>query len=295
MDLLLQLVVNGVVQGSLYALFALSFNLILSTTRVFHLAHGGAYLAAAYAIYWATNKLQWPVGAAFIAGAMAACALGCLCEIAVYRYMRNRFGIPNAVTIASLGLLILIANLFRAGFGSGAVLVPTPTMGEGINVGSAFLPVLGLWTIATTLVVFFACALFLKRTRIGRGISAVADSPLVAEVVGIDSQRIFLWTFAIGSLLAAPAALLFVLDKGVTPDIALHITLMSVIAVIVGGIGSVPGSLLGGILLGLAESMAVMYLQAHWQQSIAFGILLLFIIARPSGFFGKRVWSAGAP
>ena len=134
--------------------------------------------------------------------------------------------------------------------------------------------------------------LFLKRSRWGQAIRAVSSSPEMARTVGIDLKRVHLLTYAIGSALAAPAGILVAMDVGAEPFRGTRFVLLASVAVIMGGIGSIPGAMLGGLFLGLLENVGIWKLPSEWQSAISFGVFLLFIVLRPRGFFGRSVQSA---
>ncbi len=131
--------------------------------------------------------------------------------------------------------------------------------------------------------------LFLRRTRFGTAMRAVAANPVRAVTLGIDVDRVHDLTFAVGSALAVAPAVLIGLDTGLTPTIGLEGMIYAFVAVIVGGLGSVPGAAVGGVFLGLVQSLGIWKISSEWQESIAFGVLLLFIVLRPQGFFGVKL------
>ncbi|MBI4590779.1 MAG: branched-chain amino acid ABC transporter permease [Candidatus Rokubacteria bacterium] len=287
MDLFAQLLVNGVVAGSLYALVACSFGLILGTTGTFHFAHGVVYAAGAYGAYFAAG-LGLPLWAAAGVGIAGAALLGTLIEVVVYRPLRRIAASPLVILIASLGTLIVLENAIAIGFSTDAkVLEGFPR--KGIVLGGVGFTTLHVTMVAVSLVLFLGLLAFLRWTRRGKAIRAVANSPEMAEIVGIDTARVFLLVFALGSAMAAPAAILIMLDRGATPDMGMDAILIAAIAVIVGGIGSVPGAALGALIIGLAQNLGVMKIPSEWQAAIAFGVLLLVVILRPRGLVGKKL------
>jgi len=286
-DLFAQLLVNGVIAGSLYALVACSFGLILGTTGTFHFAHGVVYAAGAYSAYFAAGR-GLPLWAAAGVGIAGAALVGVFIELVVYRPLRRIAASPLVILIASLGTLIVLENAIAIGFSTDAkVLEGFPR--RGIIVGGVGFTTLHVTMVGVSLVVFLALLAFLRWTQTGRAIRAVANSPEMAEIVGIDTGRVFLLVFAIGSAMAAPAAILIMLDRGATPDMGMEAILIAAIAVIVGGIGSVPGAALGALIIGLAQNLGVMKIPSEWQAAIAFGLLLVVVVLRPRGLLGKKL------
>ena len=290
MDLFAQLLVNGVIAGSLYALVACSFGLILGTTGTFHFAHGVVFAAGAYGAYFATGR-GLPLWAAAAAGIAGAALLGVLIELVVYRPLRKISASPLVILIASLGTLIVLENAIAIGFSTDAkVLEGFPR--KALIVGGVGFTTLHVTMVAVSLIAFAGLLAFLHSTRTGRAIRAVATSPEMAEIVGIDTGRVFLLVFAIGSAMAAPAAILIMMDRGATPDMGMEAILIAAIAVIVGGIGSVPGAALGALIIGVAQNLGVMKIPSEWQAAIAFGLLLVVVIVRPHGLLGKKLKKA---
>jgi branched-chain amino acid transport system permease protein len=156
------------------------------------------------------------------------------------------------------------------------------------------LPIFGakITPIQITIIIVSACLLalcwaFAKKTRMGKVMWAVANDPELARVVGIETDQVILFTFILGSALAAIAAILISLDTDMTPMMGFYALLMGIVAVIAGGIGSIPGAALGGLLVGMAQHLGVWKLPTQWQDAIVFVILILFLLLRPQGFLGK--------
>lgn len=289
---MVQILGNGLSAGSAFALLALGFALIFQTTRFFHFAHGAVVTAGAYLTFLFAVILGWPLWVAAVLAIILAGVLGVLMELGVFRPMRKKGATPFVLLLASLGLFVVIQNVISMIFGDGVKTLRSGVVQEGIPILGARITPIQIWTIAIAVILFVAVSLFLSRTRMGKAMRAVANDPELAYVSGIGSDRIILCTFFIGSCLAAVAAILIALDVDMTPTMGMNALLMGVVAVIIGGVGSVPGAALGGLLLGLARSFGVWQINSAWQDAIAFGILLLFLLFRPQGFFGKPLRKA---
>lgn len=291
LELFAQLTVNGLVSGSLFALLAISFGVILGTTRTFHFAHGIVYTTAAYAAYGFAEGLSLPLWLAAPLAVIAAALLGVGIEALVYQPLRRLYASPLTVLIASLGVLIIVENAIAIFFSTDAKIIGGfPS--RPIVMGEVAFTTLHLTMVLVSWGLFFILLAYLYRTKAGKAMLAVAVSPEMAEIVGIDTRRVFLRAFAIGSALVAPAAILYTLDKGATPDMGVTAVLMAAIAVIVGGVGSLPGAALGGLLIGLARNWGIWLVPSEWQSAIAFGILLVVIVFRPTGLFGVKLRKA---
>jgi branched-chain amino acid transport system permease protein len=291
LELFAQLTVNGLVSGSLFALLGISFGVILGTTRTFHFAHGVVYTSAAFAAYAFREGLGLPLWLAALLGVGTAVLLGVGIEVVVYRPLRRLYASPLTVLIASLGVLIIVENVMAIFFSTDAKVMSGFPSRVVIAGGVAF-TLLHLTIVVVSWVLFGALWLYLHETKTGKAMRAVASRPEMADVVGIDTRRVFVQAFAIGSALVAPAAILFTLDKGATPDMGVTAVLMASIAVIVGGMGSLPGAALGGLIIGLARNWGVWVLPSEWQSAIAFGILVVVIVFRPTGLFGAKLVKA---
>jgi branched-chain amino acid transport system permease protein len=209
-------------------------------------------------------------------------------DLAVYRPLRRRNSSAAAVLVASIGLLTLFQALYALVFGTDTMTLhqgPLPTF----EVGDVIVTALHLVAAAVTIVVFPLLQLFLTRSRYGRAIRALADNPRLAVARGIDTERLYILIFAFGSALAGIAVGLISFDLGVTPDMGFSVLFVALVAVIVGGVGYLPGAAAGGFLLGLLQKLSLWQLSARWQDVIVFGALVAFLVFRPQGIFGHML------
>lgn len=284
--MLSQLIANGMIVGSIYGLVALGFGLIYSTTRFFHFAHAAIFTVGAYLTYsgW---LLGLSLTAAIPLAIGGAAILGSLLEVGVYRPLRRNGASSLVLLLASLGLLIIIQNAISLIFGDDTKTMRGSVVAEGLSVFGAIVTPIQITTIAVSVLLSALCWFFIGYSSKGKRISAVANDPELSRIVGIDSDGVILLAVALGSALAAVAAIFIALDTDMTPMMGFSALLMGVAAAIVGGIGSIPGSMLGGLLIGLAQHLGVWKLPTQWQDAIVFLILILFLLLRPQGFLGK--------
>lgn len=292
MDLFLQLAATGLVVGSLYVLCAIGWGLIYGTTLHFHVAHGAVFTLAAYYAYAAQKFLHMPLAVAVL-GAIAAAALsGMLIDLLIYQPLERRGAIRTTLFIASLGLLTLIENLLAIVFSPDPLRLDIGWLGNAVQLGPVFLTRLHLLSVASAILGFLGLMAFLKYSLWGRAIRAVSSSPEMARTVGIDLKRVHLLTYAVGSAISAPAGILLAMDIGAEPYRGTTFVLLASVAVIMGGIGSIPGAAMGALFLALLENLGVWKIPSEWQSTISFGVFLVFIVVRPRGFFGRKVQSA---
>jgi len=246
-------------------------------------------VAGAYAAFVAVRMLHWGIVPAVLLAVVAATILGGLMDIGIYRPLRRRRATPLVLLIASLGMYIVIQNVISAVFGDDTKTIRTWPVREGLPVFGARITPVQIIIIAVAIVLFIATILILKYTKAVIAMRALASNPELSRIVGMDTDRVILYTFLVGSALVGAAGVLISLDIDMTPTMGLNALLMGVVAAIVGGIGSIPGAAVGALILALAQHLGVWKIPSQWQDAIAFGILLVFLIFMPSGVFGRRV------
>jgi branched-subunit amino acid ABC-type transport system permease component len=288
MGLFIQLAINGLSLGSIYVLLGISWGLIFAVTRTFHFAHGATFVVAAYAAY-SLQQMGLPLILAALGSILAAALFGMGLEGFLYRYLRKAFATHLVIFVAALGTLITVENLVAMGFGTDT----KPLEGfpiKVIKIGQVGFNNLHVVMFITAGVIFGALMLYLHSTKTGKALRAVISNPEMAEVIGIDVRKYFLIAFGLGSLLVAPAAVLVTIERGATPDLGHWAILYAFMPVIIGGIGSLPGAALAGLIVGLAESIGIWKISSQWQVGIAFVVLVAVLLLKPTGLFGFRVY-----
>lgn len=285
--LLLQLLVNGLQVGALYALMAAGFSLIFGTTRVFHFAHGAAFVIAAYAFYGVAVLAGGHWSFAIVAAMAAATLFGVVVDRLVYAPIRRHEGSFFTLFIASLGIAIVAQNLVGIGFGRSVVTYTTPLSRSAELLPGLYVSPLAGVAIVSAVLCFALLHRFLAGTHRGVALRALAENAELVRAYGLSPARLATLAFALGSLLVVPAAALTVATSGINPAMGGHVMLISLAATIVGGVGSLRGAACAGLLLGLAENLALWKLEPQWSEAVTFVVLLLFILVRPTGFFGR--------
>lgn len=284
-----QFISNTLVMASELLPLALGFSLIFSTTRFFHFAHGIVFTVAAYFVLLFFIFLHIPfVVSIGIAIALSA-TLGCAIDRGIYQPLRKKKSSPLVMLLASLGGYIVLQNLISLIFGDDTKTIRTGGVKEGLNIFGAYITLTQITIIVVAVILQIALLLLLKRTKLGRAIRAVSTNPEMARISGIDSERIILYVFGLGSALAGLAGILVALDVDMTPTMGMHALMLAVVAVVIGGVGNITGTALGTLLLGFLQNFAAWKISSQWQDAIAFGILLIILIFKPEGFLGKKI------
>ncbi len=283
----IQIFVNGMVWGSLVAIAAISFSLIFCTAHVFHFAHGVVIVYSGFIAWYFTEELGFPLAASIVIAILVAAIVGSLMEILVYRPLRKKGAPPLIALLASLGLVYIGQSIPMFVFGGAPRVLE---LGAPLRWNDVFISRSDFVCIITSLALFFVLRWFLDHTRAGVAIKAIANDAQLAKTVGVNFDRFIILIYIIGSVLCAPAGVFMMLDVGIMPYAGIEIVIMATIAVIIGGMGSIPGAFLGSFFMGLVRAYAGWILPSLWQEAILFVVLLLFITFRPRGFFGKKVW-----
>jgi branched-chain amino acid transport system permease protein len=282
MDLILQLLANGVSNGSQYALLGIGFGLIFGTTGIVHFAYGPVFAATAYVMWWLIAVLGLPFPFAVVLGAAFAAGFGVLSYLVIYEPLVERGSPSFVILVASLGLFIVIANMLAIVFGTDAKTLPD--FGYGIYFfGDVVVTGVQIAQVVVFVLVALLLAAFLKFGAWGNAIRAVTDNVEMARIVGIDTRKVAIVVFALGSMISAVAAANLLVREGASTHIGFFAVFYAFIAGVVGGVGSIWGAAIGGLLLGLVESTGMWKLPTEWQSTIAFMVLFVVMLWRPTG------------
>ena len=284
----LQLLINGLIAGAIYALVASGFSLIYSTCKFIHFAHGATIAFSAYFLYFLFSGLGLNFGLSVIFAIIFASFLGWLMNKIVYKKLRKRKTSNVILLMASFALLIFFESLILMLFGADVKTIGLIKIAKGLEFLGAIITPLQIVIVAVSLVLLVLLYFFMKRTKIGKAMRAVADNKDVAEVVGISSEKIYSWSFIVGSAIAGIAAILVGLEQNLEPMMGTHLMIKGFTGAIIGGIGSVPGAVLGSFLLGLAENFGIWFLPSGYKDAIAFVILFIFLLFRHQGILGIK-------
>lgn len=283
--LFLQLMASGVQIGILYALTAAGFALIFGATKIFHVAHGATFVIAGYAFYELVSLgVWWPL--ATLASVVAAVVFGVAVALYIYRPIQRSEGSFFTVFVAAFGVSIAVQSLIQYFFGRGSVTVSSSlTMAKETLDGLYLAPMLSV-SVVVAVILFVAVIFFLEKKNAGLALRALSENPELLRSFGLDSKRLTILAFAIGSALVVPAAILTAISIGIQPASGHRVMLISLAATIVGGVGSLRGAALAGLGLGIIESMVTTVVDTQWSEAVSFFVLFAFIMFRPNGIFG---------
>lgn len=281
--------INGLQTGSIYALIALGYTMVYGIVKLINFAHGEIMMVGAYTALFCLTTFNLPLYATIPITMVICAVLGVLIERFAYKPLRKAQRISALIT--AIGISLLLQNIFMLIFGANRR--PFPDVIDrtlGFSFGTANISYLTVGSIVSAVIIMALLQLFITRTKIGKAMRAVSEDTGAAQLMGINVNTTISVTFAIGSALAAFAAVLYVLAyPQVQPYMGSLPGIKAFIAAVLGGIGIIPGAMLGGFLLGIAESLSKGYISSQLSDAIVFGILILVLLFKPSGILGRNI------
>ncbi|MGN0469117.1 MAG: branched-chain amino acid ABC transporter permease [Acutalibacteraceae bacterium] len=278
--------IDGLSLGSIYALIALGYTMVYGIAKMLNFAHGDIIMVGAYAILTTLNLSGHPILAALVA--IIVCTLmGVITEKVAYKPLRGAS--PLAVLITAIGVSYLLQSVAQLIFGSKSQTVTIGNYGI-VNLGSAQVNISTLLTLGIGALIMISLQLFVKKTRLGRAMLAVSEDRGAAQLMGVNVNMIITITFAIGSALAAFASLFYLMQiPSVSPTLGAMPGIKAFTAAVIGGIGSIPGAMLGGVLLGVVEKISLSIpVLAPYTTAVEFALLIVILLVRPIGLLGKK-------
>ena len=288
MDKLIQTLISGLSLGSIYALIALGYTMVYGIAKMLNFAHGDIIMVGAYAVITAVFTIGLPPFIAILISIALCALLGIVIEFLAYRPLRQAQ--PLAVLITAIGVSYLLQNLALLIYGSEQKAFPTIVALPTVHIGGVYIDGITLATLVVTAVIMVALSLFINKTRMGKAMRAVSEDKEAAELMGISVNRTITVTFAIGSALAGVAAIFYgAAYTYIRPTTGAMPGIKAFTAAVFGGIGSIPGAMLGGILLGVIEQLSKTYISTLWADAIVFGVLVVVLVVKPTGLLGKKI------
>ena len=294
MDTVLQQLINGLSLGAIYALIALGYTMVYGVLRLINFAHGDVYMLGAFAGYYLANALDLDASPSILGaivvtlGAMAICAvIGMLIERFAYRPVRHHSRLTSLIT--AIGVSLLLEYGGQVVFGANPRFFPQMIRAEVYSVGGVQITNQNLLIIVVAIVVMFGLEFIVHRTRIGKAMRATSFNLSVAKLMGINTDYVIAFTFALGSALAAAGGVMVALAiPRIDPLMGLMTGLKAFVAAVLGGIGSIPGAMIGGVLIGLLETWLSATAYSTYRDAAAFAVLILILLFRPAGIMGSR-------
>ena len=297
MDTFLQQVVNGLTVGSFYALVALGYTMVYGVIRLINFAHGDLYMVGAFAGFTLLGAIGSGLGhvspilllpLVFLVPMAVVGVLGMVIERVAYRPLRRAPRLSPLITAIGVSLALEYGALLL--WGASFQVFPAILPGTLWHLGHVQINAMQVLILPLTLALMLALYLFVHRTMLGKAMRAVAVDQDTARLMGIDVDAVISWTFFIGGMLAAAAGVMAgTYYSEIDFNMGFLIGLKAFTAAVLGGIGNIPGAMLGGYLLGLLETFAAGYISSEWKDVFAFSILIAVLVLRPTGLLGERV------
>ena len=285
----LQQLVNGLSLGSIYALIALGYTMVYGIIKLINFAHGDIYMLGAFTAFYATTVFHLNFFLALIVAMVLCGVLGVLIERIAYKPLRHATRITALITAMGVSYILEYTTQYFAG--SEVKTFPEDVLNNAVfQIGGIQTPQQQIYIIAVTLILMLALTYIVGRTRMGRAMRAVSVDEKAAELMGISVDRTISFTFLLGSVLAGAAGVLVgVYYNSINPLMGMVPGLKAFIAAVFGGIGIIPGAMIGGFAIGIAETMVVAYGSSLYRDAIVYVILILILIIKPAGLLGKNV------
>ena len=287
MAMWLQIIVNAAVAASLYLLVGFSFAVVYSLTRFFHFTHGAMIALGAYLVFSCRHFLQLPMPLAIMVSLIGTACAGGGIYLATYRPLMLRRASPLVLMLCSLGIYVVIQNLLSVCFGDFPLQIRATNVQEGVGFLGARITSVQVTILTVMASVLSLAGLAVRRTRFGRALRAVADDPELSSIAGVSTDRVILGAVAACAAVAGGAGILIAFEMDMIPTMGMNALMMGIIVAIIGSIQRISRLVAGAITLACAQQAVVVFLGAKWQDAVAFIILILFLLARPSLAFGK--------
>lgn len=280
----LHLLANGLVSGCALGMVAVSFSLIFSTTKIFHVAHAGIYSLGGY-LTWSALRHGVPAPLALLAAVLACAAMGALIQKQLYERLDRRSATHLVILIASLGAAAVLQNSIAGIYTSNVLRFGLPWADRTVSLGGVLLTTAQLITVVVGLLSYAGVMVFAHRTNLGKRMRAVASNPFLAEITRLGPRDVHVIVMAIGSGLVCLPGALVPLDLGLQPFGGLPMLLTATIAMIAGGVGSITGAFVVAVAVAVLQNLSLLVMPGEWSIGVTFFIFVIFMLFRPRGLF----------
>ena len=286
----LSYLISGISLGSVYAIIALGYTMVYGIAKMLNFAHGDVIMVGSYVVFTATTMMGLPMPVGILASIVICTVLGVLIEGIAYRPLRGTSSL--AVLITAIGVSYFLQNAVQIIYGSNAKSFTSVVPLDAVSLADGALVISGetIVTIVSCIVIMIVLNTFVNKTKAGHAMLAVSEDRQAAQLMGINVNKTISLTFAIGSGLAAVAGMLLCSAyPNLTPTTGAMPGIKAFTAAVFGGIGSIPGAMIGGILLGIIEIMSKAYISTQLADAIVFGVLIIVLLVKPTGILGKKI------
>ncbi|MCI2047078.1 MAG: branched-chain amino acid ABC transporter permease [Faecalibacterium sp.] len=280
--------INGLQLGSIYALIALGYSMVYGIILLLNFAHGDIIMVGAYVSWIVMNQLGLGPVTAVCASILTCTLLGVVIEKIAYTPLRNAPRISLLIT--AIGVSFFLEYTAELIFGSGAKVIPSYFESTAIRVGATTISLTSVITLAVTVISMIALTVLVQKTKLGKAMRAVSEDMDAARLMGINLNATISFTFAVGSALAGIGSVLYCCSyPQATPTMGSMLGLKAFVAAVLGGIGSIPGAMIGGIAIGLCECFVSAIGLSAWKDAVTFAILIVVLLVKPTGFMGRKI------
>ncbi|CAG9711747.1 branched-chain amino acid ABC transporter permease [Clostridium neonatale] len=283
----IQQLINGLALGSVYALLALGYTMVYGIIQLINFAHGEIYMIGAFAGFYSATTLKLPLIPTLLVAMAVSSLAGIIIEKIAYKPLRNSPRITLLIT--AIGVSLLLQNSMRILVGSDPKPFPDLINAGALNIGAVQIQWKTILMFLVSALLVIVLQFIVYKTKLGKAMRAASQDIEAASLMGINVNNTISFTFALGSALAGIAGVLVAISyPSITPYIGVMPGLKSFVAAVLGGIGSIPGALVGGLLIGILEPLSKAYISTSFSDAIVFGILILILLIKPSGLLGKK-------